>query len=291
MKKSEMTINSSLRERELVGLHALSREVPNIDAAVAQIARYSAELTLPQGTIHVLSDIHGEDQKLRHVINNASGTLRPLVERLFKENLTPENFRELLTLIFYPAEVVSRLERVLCTPRQQKEYAMRTLQQLFTVVRVLAARRSLKHATRIFPEEYLDLFIEILHTPTAERDQAYVESIVDALARRNRLLHLIHLTGRVIRNLAIDELIIAGDCWDRGPRGDRAVDYLMQQPNVALTWGNHDAAWFGAALGHEVPYLSRAAYLVALPAPIAIRGGLRYSDCRTGLVGPHRLRG
>ena len=78
-----------------------------------------------------------------------------------------------------------------------------------------------------------------------------MEAIVDALAHRGRLLHLIHLTGRVIRNLAIDELVMAGDCWDRGPRGDRVVDYLMQQPNVALTWGNHDAAWLGAGLGHE----------------------------------------
>ena len=25
----------------------------------------------------------------------------------------------------------------------------------------------------------------------------------------------------------------------------------MQQPKVALTWGNHDAAWLGAALGQE----------------------------------------
>jgi fructose-1,6-bisphosphatase III len=78
-----------LQEQKLVDLYPLAREVPNIDAAVAEIARYSAELTLPQGTIHVISDIHGEDQKLRHVINNASGTLRPLVERLFQEHLTP----------------------------------------------------------------------------------------------------------------------------------------------------------------------------------------------------------
>src|SRR4051812_9609350 len=94
------------RERELVGLSALAREIPNIDAAVAEIARYSAELTLPQGTIHVISDIHGEDQKLRHVINNASGTLRPMVERLFREYVTRGRFQEILTLIFYPAEVV-----------------------------------------------------------------------------------------------------------------------------------------------------------------------------------------
>jgi fructose-1,6-bisphosphatase III len=112
---------ASLRERELVGLHPLSREIPNIDAAVSEIARFSAELTLPQGTIHFISDVHGEDQKLRHIINNASGTLRPLVERLFQEHLTPKHFQELLTLIFYPAEVVGRLERTLRTPQQQKD--------------------------------------------------------------------------------------------------------------------------------------------------------------------------
>src|SRR6516165_5365516 len=134
MKKAEMTINSSLRERELVGLHALSREVPNTDAAVAEIARYSAELTLPQGTIHVISDIHGEDQKLRHVINNASGTLRPLVERLFREYVTPARFQEILTLIFYPAEVVQRLEKTLQTVEAQKAYAQETLHDLFAVV-------------------------------------------------------------------------------------------------------------------------------------------------------------
>ena len=253
MSKVEQPVDDKAphREREVVDLQPLSREVPNIDAAVAEIARYSAELTLPQGTIHVLSDVHGEDQKLRHVINNASGTLRPLVERLFQEHMTPERFREFLTLIFYPAEVVGRLERTLQSVQEQKAYAQRTLHELFAVVRVLADRRSLRHATRVFPAEYRELFTEILHAPFTDRNRDYVEAIVDALARRGRLLHLIHLTGRIIRNLAIDELVIAGDCWDRGPRGDRVVDYLMQQPNVALTWGNHDAAWLGAALGQE----------------------------------------
>ena len=29
------------------------------------------------------------------------------------------------------------------------------------------------------------------------------------------------------------------------------VDYLRQQPKVSFIWGNHDAAWLGAALNHE----------------------------------------
>jgi fructose-1,6-bisphosphatase-3 len=239
------------RDRELVKLHPLSREIPNIDSAIAEIARYSAELTLPKGTIHIISDIHGEDKKLRHVINNASGTLRPLVERLLKDRMAPQEFQEFLTLIFYPGEVVTRLEQTLRTSHQRKEYAMRRLHNLFNIVRVLAARRSLKHAMRIFPAEYRELFAEILHEPSTERAKDYVEAIVDELNCRGRLLHLIHLTGRVIRNLAINELIIAGDCWDRGPRGDEVIDYLSQQPNVAFVWGNHDIAWLGACLGQD----------------------------------------
>src|SRR5262249_46990663 len=31
----------------------------------------------------------------------------------------------------------------------------------------------------------------------------------------------------------------------------RVLDYLRQQPNVSFIWGNHDAAWLGASLGHE----------------------------------------
>jgi len=240
---------AELRDRELAKLAPLAREIPNIDSAIAEIARFSAELTLPRGTIHVISDIHGENKKLRHVINNASGTLRPLVERLLKDRMAPQQFQEFLTLVFYPAEVVGRLKETLRSPLERKDYAMRTLDDLFHIVRVLAARRSLKHSMRIFPAEYRELLAEILHEPSTERDRDYVDAIVDELTCRGRVLHLIHLTGRVIRNLAIDELIIAGDCWDRGPRGDRVMDYLMQQPNVSFVWGNHDMAWLGACLG------------------------------------------
>src|SRR3954463_1242562 len=86
-------------------LRALARAFPNVDAAMAEIARLSAVLTLPKGTVHVISDIHGEDKKLRHVINNASGTLRPIVERLFAANTDAKELEQFLTLIFYPAEV------------------------------------------------------------------------------------------------------------------------------------------------------------------------------------------
>lgn len=236
---------------ELSLLRALARQFPNIDAALAEIARLSGVLTLPKGTVHVISDIHGEDKKLRHIINNASGTLRPLVERLFRERMTPAEFTEFLTLVFYPAEVMERLEATLTDPEALRAYARRMLWHQFELARVLAARYSLKRARQVFPPEYADLFAELLYEPSPERGREFLNAIVDELLLRGRALHLVHITGRLIRNLAVYELIIAGDCWDRGPRGDRVVDYLRQQPNVAFVWGNHDIAWLGACLGHE----------------------------------------
>ena len=245
------TTRFSSPAEELALLKQLGQRFPNIDAAMAEIARLSAVLTLPKGTIHVISDIHGEDQKLRHVINNASGTLRPLVERLFSDRLDGVQFQEFLTLIFYPNEVLHGLERRLVAPDEARAYAQETLRNLFELVRILAARYSLKRAMEVFPAEYCELLSEMLHMPTTERGAEFVAAIVAELVQRGRIWHLIHVTVRLVRNLAIYELIIGGDCWDRGPRGDRVVDYLRQQPNVSFIWGNHDAAWLGAALGHE----------------------------------------
>src|SRR4051812_49560788 len=118
-------------ENELAALRPLPAEAPNVDAAVGAIARLAAELTLPRGTVHVISDIHGEDKKLRHVINNASGTLRPIVEKLFASKLSPQHFREFVTLIFYPAEVVEQLEQTLTDPVELRAFAIRTLRNQF----------------------------------------------------------------------------------------------------------------------------------------------------------------
>jgi fructose-1,6-bisphosphatase III len=231
-------------------LRPLAERFPNIDSAMAEIARLSAIRTLPKCAIHVISDIHGEDQKLRHVINNASGSLRPLVEKMFGDKMKPDKFRDFLTLIFYPPEVIKELKKKQFNDADLRAFATTTLRNLFELVRVLVGGYSLKRAIKMFPGEYRELFLELMHEPTTARREEFLSNIVDQLAGRDRIWNLIHVTGRLVRNLAIYELIIGGDCWDRGPRGDRVVDYLRQQPNVSFVWGNHDVLWLGACLGH-----------------------------------------
>ncbi|MBE7464458.1 MAG: fructose-bisphosphatase class III [Planctomycetes bacterium] len=239
------------RAKRIATLSILAREFPSVDAASSEIARLAAILELPKAAIHVISDVHGEYKKLRHVINNASGRLRPMIETRFGQRLDAAERQEFLNLVFYPAEVIGRLQESLPAPEDRRAYAEKMLGRLFELVRELAGQYSFKHCMRLFPAEYRDLFAEVLNNATLERNSDNTAGIVRELSRRDRALHFLHLAVRVVRNLAIGELIIAGDCWDRGERGDKVVDYLIRQPNVSFTWGNHDAAWLGACLGQE----------------------------------------
>ena len=236
---------------DLSALRPLQRQYPTFDAVLGELARLNGELALPRGAVHILSDIHGEDAKLRHVVNNASGTLRPLVRRLFAERMRPDELQQLLGILFYPREALSLLEPTLRDLSARQAFCRRMLADLFVVVNVLARRYPEKRAMEVFPLDYRDLFAELLRAPSSERGPMYYDALIEPLVRHGRALQVIRLTGRVVRNLAIEELVIAGDCWDRGPRGDRVVDYIMKQPNVSFVWGNHDAAWLGATLGCE----------------------------------------
>jgi fructose-1,6-bisphosphatase-3 len=236
---------------ELVLLQQLAERFPTVEAAMAELARLSAVCTLPKGTVHVISDIHGEDKKLRHIINNASGTLRPTIEKLFARRLSDDELQEFLTLTFYPAEVTETLKRTLTNRNDIQQYVSRMLQLQLELARELSTSYSLKRQIGVFPQAHRELLVEMMQEPTTGRSDDFFNAIVAELASRDAALDLVHVVGRLVRNLAIYELIINGDCWDRGPRGDRVIDYLSQQPKVRIVWGNHDVTWLGAALGNE----------------------------------------
>lgn len=241
--------NSRPLKADPAALRALAHQFASADAALAEIARLGGELRLRKGAIHVLSDVHGEDAKLRHVINNASGTLRPLVESTFSHR-TAEERQELLTLLFYPAEM---LERRLGERNfdERRAFALRALTDLLAVLRTLSCRTSVQRVTRLFPPEQADLLREVLHESFAARGESYLRALIEPLVAQNGEANFIRVLVRVIRNLTVSEIIVAGDLVDRGPRADRVIEYLRHQPRVSITWGNHDLAWLGAALGSQ----------------------------------------
>jgi fructose-1,6-bisphosphatase-3 len=264
--ESETGRHGAAGAEELATLRILARKFPTVDAAVVEMARLAGEITLPRPTVHIVSDVHGEDVKLRHIINNASGTLRPLVEQVFARRLRRDEIDELLRLIFYPQEMLEQLAPELGTLTAQARFARRSLRRIFEVIRVLARRATFERAVREFPEPYTHMFCELLYDRGPDASEPggdgrvasqgtagdnYVTAAIDRLAHEGKCVDVIRLAVRSLRDLSVDELIVAGDCPDRGPRADRVIDYLRRQPNVSFTWGNHDAGWIGACLGQE----------------------------------------
>jgi len=226
---------------ELLHLRTLARRYPNIPAALAELANLEAVLVLPMPAVHVVSDVHGEHDKLRQVINNASGSLRPLVERV----LGNEAAQHLLPILYHPRDSWLALE-----PARRRELLPRVVANIAAVVRELAHRYTLKHVERIIPDPFATVIREMLFGDVVGRSPAFFEHQLAPFVRHERDLDLVRLLARVVRNLAVGELVVAGDLGDRGPRIDKVIDLLMQQPNVTITWGNHDADWMAACLGH-----------------------------------------
>lgn len=228
-------------------LRALSVQHPTVESAIAAAAGLRAKLSLPKGVVHVISDIHGEDAKLRHVINNASGALRTLVEEIVGDRLSDAERAQFLAILYYPREAIARFAKGIVESGERVEWVYRTLSLQFEIVRALRVRYRRDVYERLIPEEHRELFLEL----GSGLRPAYIREMIAALARHDRDWAAVRGAARLIRNLSISELLVAGDLGDRGPRIDRVIEILMRQPRVRLLWGNHDMIWIGAMLGHE----------------------------------------
>jgi fructose-1,6-bisphosphatase-3 len=241
----------SFDSEELTMLRAMAARFPTADAALAEVSALRAGLSLPKGTVHVVSDVHGEYKKLRHIINNGSGTLRPLVQELFSNRLSEKELQDLLALLYYPQEAMEHRNEQLTDATTRQAWLRRTLRLQFDIVRRLAGVYRHASVISLFPPAFEELFIELLHEPSNTRGQAYVDAMIDGLISHGRDLAAVRAAARLVRNLSVSEIVVAGDLGDRGPRVDRVIEYLMHQPNVSIAWGNHDVLWMGACLGQE----------------------------------------
>lgn len=252
---------------ELSALEALSHLFPSAAAASVEIACLRALLRLPKGTVHIVTDVHGEGKKLQHVLNNASGSIRPLVEEVFAQRLGAEEKQQLLNVIYYPRQMFEYLGVAdsAADADSHAEFVQRTLRRQFAVLVALSRRFTLRQLEQAFPATYRPVFRELFWEAQGGRTIGYIDAMLRSLCEEGTGLDAVHWASRAIRYLSVSEVVVAGDVGDRGARLDKVMDILMRQPRVAVTWGNHDVSWMGASLGHE-----------ALIATV-LRVSLRYS--------------
>lgn len=249
MSRAKLQVGIAIAGVTSAPLSKLTALYPTIDHALARVSVLSARLHLPKRTIHVVSDVHGEYAKLRHVVNNGSGSLPVLVKQLFDRRLSPEGQLELLSYIYYPRETYLLSRNRLGSHETMIAHLRPVFSHLFEVVAHLTERYSFEHLLDRIPVMYTHLFRELVIGPRFGRSETYLSSMIDRIFENERDLEFLRLTCRLVRNMLIGEIIVAGDFGDRGPRIDKCIEFVSQQPAVSVTWGNHDAAWMGACLG------------------------------------------
>ena len=231
-------------------LRLLATSFPTIAAASTEIINLEAILNLPKGTEHFLADLHGESAAFKHVIKNASGNIRRKVSELFAGDIRDKERRELCTLIYYPEE---KLELIKAAESDDlDDWYHITIHRLVAVCRDVSSKYTRSKVRKSLPEEFAYIIEELLHERTDDNDKAaYVSVIVDTIISTGRADDFIIALCNVIQRLAIDQLHILGDIYDRGPGAHIILDTMKQYHSWDIQWGNHDILWMGAGAGNN----------------------------------------
>ena len=101
------------------------------------------------------------------------------------------------------------------------------------------------------PSDFKYIIQELLHERVDDSNKAaYVNVIIETIISTGRADDFIVAICNVIQRLAIDQLHILGDIYDRGPGAHVIMDTMERYHSWDIQWGNHDMLWMGAAAGN-----------------------------------------
>lgn len=236
-------------EKDRRVLELLSQTFGNVSAAATEIINLEAIMNLPKPTEHFVADIHGEHEAFAHIIKNASGNIKRVVQEIFSTTMREEDIRQLCTLIYYPGR---KLEYLKASEKNLPDLYNITLHRLVKVLQEVSSKYTRSKVRKALPKEFAYIIEELLHeSPSGEDKQAYYNRIVETIISTGQADSFIKAICRVIQHLSIDRLHILGDIYDRGPGAHLIMDSLLQHDSYDIQWGNHDALWMGAAAGNE----------------------------------------
>jgi len=243
MKKKKYEI-----ERDLRYLTLLAQSFPTVAEASTEIINLQAILNLPKGTEHFLADLHGEYEAFQHVLKNASGNIKRKVNEIFGTTLREAEKRELCTLIYYPEQ---KLELIKESETDINDWYHITIHQLVSVCRDVSSKYTRSKVRKSLPTDFKYIIQELLHERVDDSNKAaYVNVIIETIISTGRADDFIVAICNVIQRLAIDQLHILGDIYDRGPGAHVIMDTMERYHSWDIQWGNHDMLWMGAAAGN-----------------------------------------
>ena len=233
---------------QLLYLKTLAKQYPTIAAASREIINLQAILSLPKGTEHFLTDIHGEYEQFNHVLKNGSGTVKTKIDEEFGNTLSSRDKKSLATLIYYPKE---KLELVLQQEENIEDWYKITLHRLVQITKRVASKYTRSKVRKALPKDFAYIIEELITEKEEVQDkEGYYNEIIRTIIRIGSAPGFIVALGELIQRLVIDHFHIVGDIFDRGPGPHIIMDTLEEYHSVDVQWGNHDIVWMGAASGH-----------------------------------------
>lgn len=231
-------------------LKLLSERYPNVESSVRAIVDMSAILKLPKGTEYFFSDLHGENTAFIQLLRSASGVIRDKIDTVYSFTLSEQERCELAALIAHPHTYLQeKRERM----ADYKAWSALIIHRLVQVCREVASKYSRKRVVEVINPKFANIIDDlILQDPMVSNKAEYYRELIDASIRCGIGDGLIYSICRMLQQIAVDQLHILGDIFDRGPRADLIMDELMSHRSVDIQWGNHDIEWIGAAAGNRV---------------------------------------
>lgn len=229
-------------------LTRLAKEYPNQRAVKAEVVNLRAILALPKGTEYFLSDLHGEDEAFIHMLKSGSGTVKRRIDERFDKILSDAEREDLASLIYDATNEIARKKKVLTDFNGWLETS---IYKLVEIMKVVSSKYSRSRVRRRLPQYMAYSMDELLHSDDDDENHAhYYSEIVNTIIDIGEGERYITALAETIWRLAIDQLHIIGDIFDRGSHPERIMDFLMKFHDVDFQWGNHDIVWMGAATGN-----------------------------------------
>ncbi len=232
-------------------LRYLADQYPSKEAVYEQIIHLKSHLALPKPTEHFVSDLHGEFAAFFHIVNNCSGVIREKVDYVFSRRLTRDERAEFCTLIYYPRE---KMDEILPAVSDPSEWYRINISRLIELAKFMSYKYTASTVRSKIPEKFQSVIIELIGTyPELDGAQAvYHDELLETIIQIEAGGEFIEVLSALVKHLAVSQLHIVGDFFDRGNRPDEILNLLMERQAVDIQWGNHDVLWMGAALGSEV---------------------------------------
>lgn len=233
---------------ELSYLKSLAKQFPTIASASTEIINLQSILSLPKGTEHFLTDIHGEYEQFNHVMKNGSGAVRRKIDEEFGNTISEHDKRSLATLIYYPRE---KLEIIQEKEEFLEDWYTITLHRLVQMTKRVSSKYTRSKVRRALPKDFAYVIEELItEKEEVEDKEAYYNEIINTIIHIGSAPDMITALCHLVQRLVVDHLHIVGDIYDRGKGPHVIMDTLSGHHSLDIQWGNHDVVWMGAAAGH-----------------------------------------